>query len=100
MYVKTDGTIENKLIETTVGRVLFNQHVPKEVGYINAFLPRKTFVKSSVTSSKLLMFQKLLNSLMISRHLVSVWHSMVVCRSNINDLIIPDIKQELLEKQR
>src|SRR5690606_31468907 len=29
-----DGSIVNKLIETTVGRVLFNQRVPEEVGYI------------------------------------------------------------------
>lgn len=37
-----DGTIKNKLIETTVGRVLFNQHVPKEVGYINELLTKKS----------------------------------------------------------
>ena len=30
-----DGSIVNKIIETTVGRVLFNQRVPVEVGYIN-----------------------------------------------------------------
>ncbi len=28
--------LENKLLETTVGRVLFNQHVPVEVGFVNA----------------------------------------------------------------
>src|SRR6201991_101516 len=37
-----DGTIVNKLIETTVGRVLFNQHVPVEVGYINELLTKKS----------------------------------------------------------
>ncbi len=37
-----DGTFQNKLIETTVGRVIFNQHVPKEVGYINALLTKKS----------------------------------------------------------
>jgi DNA-directed RNA polymerase subunit beta' len=30
-----------KLIDTTVGRVLFNQHVPREVGFINALLTKK-----------------------------------------------------------
>src|SRR6185295_14636018 len=29
----SDGTFQNKLIDTTVGRVMFNQFVPKEVGY-------------------------------------------------------------------
>ena len=39
---ESDGTIVNKLIETTVGRVLFNQHVPEEVGYINELLTKKS----------------------------------------------------------
>jgi len=37
-----DGQILNKIIETTVGRVLFNQHVPVEVGYINELLTKKS----------------------------------------------------------
>ena len=37
-----DGTIVNKLIDTTVGRVLFNQRVPEEVGYINELLTKKS----------------------------------------------------------
>ncbi|WP_411275055.1 DNA-directed RNA polymerase subunit beta' [Daejeonella sp.] len=37
-----DGNIVNKLIETTVGRVLFNQRVPAEVGYINELLTKKS----------------------------------------------------------
>jgi DNA-directed RNA polymerase subunit beta' len=37
-----DGIIVSKIIETTVGRVLFNQHVPEEVGYINELLTKKS----------------------------------------------------------
>ena len=37
-----DGSIVNKLIDTTVGRVLFNQRVPEEVGYINELLTKKS----------------------------------------------------------
>ncbi len=37
-----DGSIVNKVIDTTVGRVLFNQHVPAEVGYINELLTKKS----------------------------------------------------------
>ena len=37
-----DGSIANKVIDTTVGRVLFNQHVPSEVGYINELLTKKS----------------------------------------------------------
>ena len=35
------GELETKLIETTVGRVLFNEVVPEKVGYINSVLNKK-----------------------------------------------------------
>ena len=37
-----DGKPVNHRIETTVGRVLFNQCVPKEVGFINELLTKKS----------------------------------------------------------
>ncbi len=45
MFAKKDGTCQKKLIETTVGRVMFNQYVPKEVGFINALLTKKNYAK-------------------------------------------------------
>lgn len=39
---ESDGQFVNKVIDTTVGRVLFNQHVPEEVGYINELLTKKS----------------------------------------------------------
>jgi DNA-directed RNA polymerase subunit beta' len=43
---KIDDVDENgnpvvRTIETTIGRILFNQHVPKEVGYIDQLLTKK-----------------------------------------------------------
>jgi DNA-directed RNA polymerase subunit beta' len=35
------GELETKLIETTVGRVLFNEVVPEKAGYINSVLNKK-----------------------------------------------------------
>ncbi|MEZ4999006.1 MAG: DNA-directed RNA polymerase subunit beta', partial [Bacteroidales bacterium] len=44
--VKVDDVVDGKkvhhLIETTVGRVLFNEFVPEEVGYINELLTKKS----------------------------------------------------------
>ncbi len=37
-----DGSIVRKVIDTTVGRVLFNQVVPEAVGYINELLTKKS----------------------------------------------------------
>jgi DNA-directed RNA polymerase subunit beta' len=36
-----DGTFGIKLIETTIGRLIFNQVVPAEVGYVNMMLGKK-----------------------------------------------------------
>ena len=43
----TDTIDENdqpvqKIIDTTIGRILFNQVVPKEVGYINEVLTKRS----------------------------------------------------------
>jgi DNA-directed RNA polymerase subunit beta' len=40
--VKENAEIVSKLIETTVGRVLFNEFVPLEVGYIDQMLTKKS----------------------------------------------------------
>ncbi|MZP28053.1 DNA-directed RNA polymerase subunit beta', partial [Escherichia coli] len=37
-----EGEIVTKLQDTTVGRILFNQIVPKQVGYINELLTKKS----------------------------------------------------------
>ena len=39
--VRENGELHYKLIDTTVGRVLFNEVVPEEVGYINELLKKK-----------------------------------------------------------
>jgi len=41
--VKTkEGEFKDQIIDTTVGRVIFNQIVPEEVGYINELLTKKS----------------------------------------------------------
>jgi DNA-directed RNA polymerase subunit beta' len=42
LQVKEGDKTVSKLVETTVGRILFNQVVPKEVGYINELLTKKS----------------------------------------------------------
>ncbi|MBL6658193.1 MAG: DNA-directed RNA polymerase subunit beta' [Flavobacteriales bacterium] len=39
--IKEGEEFTTKLLETTVGRVLFNEHVPSEVGYIDQLLTKK-----------------------------------------------------------
>jgi len=39
---QADGSIKNQLLETTVGRVIFNEVVPEEYGFINQLLTKKS----------------------------------------------------------
>ena len=40
-----DGKLQKVLRETSVGRVLFNQYVPKEIGYVNEIISKKSLRK-------------------------------------------------------
>ncbi|MDB5205689.1 MAG: rpoC [Flavisolibacter sp.] len=91
-----DGTITNILLETTVGRVIFNQFVPKEVGFINALLTKKNLreiigdiinITNVPKTAKFLDDIKTLGFRMAFRGGLSF---------SINDLIIPAIKEELV----
>jgi DNA-directed RNA polymerase subunit beta' len=98
--VRVDGQLVNKLIDTTVGRVLFNQFVPKKVGYINALLTKKSLreiigdiikITDVPQTAKFLDDIKTLGFRMAFRGGLSF---------SINDLIIPEIKQELLDNAK
>jgi len=56
--VRTDvrnekGELERKIIETVAGRVLFNQHMPKEVGFVDELLTKKKLTKILSTVFKI-----------------------------------------------
>jgi len=88
-----DGTY---LMETTVGRILVNQFVPKKVGYINELLTKKSLrniiqlvLKKAGTheTAKFLDAIKNLGFQMAFRGGLSF---------NLGDVIIPEIKEELV----
>ncbi len=43
LHAKIKVRIDGKMIDTTTGRVMFNRIVPKEMGYFNQLLIKKTF---------------------------------------------------------
>jgi len=43
LHAKANVRINGEMIETTIGRILFNQIVPKEMGFFNHLLIKKTF---------------------------------------------------------
>jgi DNA-directed RNA polymerase subunit beta' len=94
------GKLEKKLIETTVGRILFNQFVPAEVGYVNALLTKKSLrdiigdiinITNVPKTAKFLDEIKQLGFRMAFRGGLSF---------NPQDLIIPEVKGQLLENAK
>ncbi len=95
--VRENGQLVRKLIETTIGRIIFNEFVPKEVGFVNALLTKKNLreiigdiihITNVPKTAKFLDDIKQLGFRMAFRGGLSF---------NINDLIIPEIKQELVD---
>jgi len=83
-------------IETTVGRILFNQIVPKEYGYINELLTKKSLrdiigsilkVTGTAKTAKFLDEIKNMGFLMAFKGGLSF---------NLGDVIIPENKQDLI----
>jgi DNA-directed RNA polymerase subunit beta' len=95
--IRENGTLVNKLIETTVGRVLFNQHTPPAVGFVNQLLTKKSLrdiigdiikITDVPTTAKFLDDIKTLGFRMAFRGGLSF---------NVNDLVVPETRHELLE---
>lgn len=93
-----DGSIVKGVIDTTVGRVLFNQMVPLEVGYINELLTKKSLrdiigeiVKNTgmARAAQFLDDIKELGFQMAFRGGLSF---------NLQDLNIPDAKADLIQQ--
>ena len=89
---------ESSIVETTCGRVLFNEHVPKEVGYINELLTKKSLrdiiarvleVVGVARTAEFLDDIKELGFYMAFKGGLSF---------NLNDVIIPPEKEKLVEK--
>ncbi len=96
--VKEDGTLVRKIIETTVGRVIFNEKVPSGYGFINQLLTKKALrdiisdvlkeTGNAVTAQFLDDIKNLGYNMAFSGGL----------SFNMNNVIVPKIKEELIAK--
>lgn len=98
--VRENGQLVKKIIDTTVGRVLFNQHVPVEVGYVNALLTKKSLreiigdiikITNVPKTAKFLDDIKTLGFRMAFKGGLSF---------SVNDLIVPEIRNQLLDSAK
>jgi DNA-directed RNA polymerase subunit beta' len=89
--------LEWKLIETTVGRVIFNQHVPKEAGFVNALLTKKSLREIIGDIIKYTDIPKTAKFLDDIKQLGFRTAFRGGLSFNINDLIIPEVKQQMID---
>jgi len=95
-----NGELTFKMIETTVGRVIFNQLVPVEVGFVNALLTKKSLreiIGNIIEITNVPKTAKFLDDIKTLGFRTAFQGGLSF---NINDLIIPDIKEELLENAK
>lgn len=91
-----DGQLEYKLIETTVGRVLFNQFVPKDNGFVNALLTKKSLreiIGSILKNTNIPQTVKFLDDTKTLGFRTAFRGGLSF---NINDLTIPEVKEKLV----
>src|SRR6187431_1923225 len=98
--VRENGQLVKKLIETTVGRVLFNQHVPHEVGFVNALLTKKSLREIIGDIIKITNVPKTAKFLDDIKQLGFRMAFQGGLSFNPQDLIIPHVKEELLEQAK
>jgi len=93
-----DGEIQTQLIETTCGRVLFNEAVPNEVGYINELLTKKSLRDIIGTILKVVGVARTAEFLDDIKDMGYMAAFKGGLSFNLNDVIIPAEKEQLVEK--
>ncbi|MEZ5002028.1 MAG: DNA-directed RNA polymerase subunit beta' [Chitinophagales bacterium] len=94
--VLENGELKTKLIDTTVGRIIFNEVVPDKTGYVNDILTKgalkKVISKVIATTDE----PRAVAFLDDIKELGFRWSFKGGLSFNIDDLVVPEIKTELL----
>jgi DNA-directed RNA polymerase subunit beta' len=92
--------VEHKIINTTVGRVILNQSIPREMPFVNGLLKKKGL--QQLVQSCYLRFglEKTVEMLDALKHLGFTYATRSGLSIGIDDLIIPKEKQSLVTKAR
>ena len=103
VFVKAEdkeGNLSRQIIETTVGRVIFNEAVPESVPYINQLLTKKNLkrvISDIIERTNFSVTAKFLDDI---KQLGFYWSFKGGLSFNLGDLITPTVKEKtLLEAQ-
>ncbi|MBP7679101.1 MAG: DNA-directed RNA polymerase subunit beta' [Bacteroidales bacterium] len=93
-----DGVPENQVVETTTGRVLFNQVVPSEMGYINSLLTKKALRDIIGDILKATGTKKTADFLDNIKNLGFMMAFRGGLSFNLGDVIVPKVKESFIEE--
>ena len=92
------GNKINHIVETTVGRILVNRFVPKEVGYVNTILGKSQLKDIITTVIKVCGVARTATFLDDIKNLGYHMAFKGGLSFNLNDVIIPEEKQKLIDE--
>jgi len=93
-----DGEHVERIIETTVGRILFNQVVPEEIGYLNELMTKKALrdiigdILKLTGTARTAMFLDDIKQLGFTRAFEGG------LSFNLGDIVIPEVKEEMIKE--
>jgi len=93
-----EGKLVHKLIDTTVGRVLFNQVAPEQVPFVNVLLTKRNLKRVIADVLDRTDFYVTASFLDAIKELGFLWSFKGGLSFNLGDLITPTVKQQTLEE--
>jgi DNA-directed RNA polymerase subunit beta' len=97
LHARIKVRIEGKLIETTVGRVIFNRIIPREIGYVNELLTKKRMEELVAQIYKQLGNYRTAQFLDELKEIGFLFAMRAGITVGIEDVIIPEEKQTYLD---
>ena len=97
-FIKENDEIVKRVIETTVGRILFNEVVPRQAGYINDVLTKKTLrdiISQVLKTCGIAQTARFLDDIKDLGFKMAFKGGLSF---NLNDVLIPGAKAELVTK--
>jgi DNA-directed RNA polymerase subunit beta' len=93
-------TLDNELIETTVGRVIFNMHLPKEIPYINGLLKKRGLQDLVGYCFIQLGNEATVRMLDEIKEVTFLYATRAGISFGVDDMVVPSRKPEILQQAR
>jgi len=93
-----DGQFVSKLMDTTTGRVIFNEHVPEQVPFVNTLLTKRNLKVVIADVLERTDFSVTAGFLDAIKELGFMWAFKGGLSFNLGDLITPTVKQATLDE--